>query len=111
MDKIHSYEKDLKKYFIDKVSDLNNLIIYNKNTESGIITFNIDGVFAQDASIYLNHYNISVRAGNHCTKMLKDELNIKNTVRISFYFYNTYEEIDKLVEVLKNSKNIFDIVI
>ena len=111
MDKIHSYEKDLKKYFIDKVSDLNNLIIYNKNTESGIITFNIDGVFAQDASIYLNHYNISVRAGNHCTKMLKDELNIKNTVRISFYFYNTYEEIDKLVEVLKNSKNIFAIVI
>ena len=111
MDKIHSYEKDLKKYFIDKVSDLNNLIIYNKNTESGIITFNIDGVFAQDASIYLNHYNISVRAGNHCTKMLKDELNIKNTVRISFYFYNTYEEIDKLVEVLKNSNNIFDIVI
>ena len=111
MDKIHSYEKDLKKYFIDKVSDLNNLIIYNKNTESGIITFNIDGVFAQDTSIYLNHYNISVRAGNHCTKMLKDELNIKNTVRISFYFYNTYEEIDKLVEVLKNSKNIFDIVI
>lgn len=111
MDKIHQHEKELKKYFLDKVSDIDNLIIYNKNTLSGIISFNIDGVFAQDTSIYLNHYNIAVRAGNHCAKMLKDELDIKNTVRVSFYFYNNYEDVDKLVEVLKNSKNIFDIVI
>ena len=61
--------------------------------------------------MYLNHYNICVRAGNHCAKMLKDEMNIRNTVRISLYFYNTYEEIDKLIEVLKNSKDIFRIVI
>lgn len=111
MDKIHQHEKELKEYFLDKVSDIDNLIIYNKNTQSGIISFNIDGVFAQDSAIYLNHYNIAVRAGNHCAKMLKDELDIKNTVRVSFYFYNNYEDVDKLVEVLKNSKNIFDIVI
>ena len=61
--------------------------------------------------IYLDNYNICVRAGNHCAKLLKDELGIKNTCRISLYLYNTKEEIDKLIEVLKNSKNIFEVVI
>lgn len=111
MDKIHKYEIDLKKYLLEKVKDIDNLIIYNKDTDSGIISFNVDGVFAQDTAVYLNHYNIYVRAGNHCAKMLKDEMNIKNTVRISMYLYNDKEDIDKLVEALKNSKSIFEIVL
>ena len=111
MDNIHRQEIELKKYFLDKVKDIDNIIIYNKNIDSGIIAFNIDGVFAQDTSMYLNHYGIAVRAGNHCAKMLKDEMDIKNTVRISMYFYNSFEEIDKLIEVLKNSKDIFKIVL
>ena len=111
MDKIHNYEMDLKKYLIEKIKDIDNLIIYNKNTDSGIISFNIDGVFAQDTAIYLNHYHIYVRAGNHCAKMLKDEIIIKNTVRVSMYFYNNKEDIDKLVDVLKNSKDIFKVII
>ena len=111
MDNIHQQEINLKTYFLEKVKDIDNIIIYNKNINSGIIAFNIDGVFAQDTSMYLNHYGIAVRAGNHCAKMLKDEMDIKNTVRISMYFYNSYEEIDKLIEVLKNSHDIFKIVL
>lgn len=111
MDNIHQQEINLKKYFLEKVKDINNIIVYNKNINSGIIAFNIDGVFAQDTSMYLNHYGIAVRAGNHCAKMLKDEMDIKNTVRISMYFYNSFEEIDKLIEVLKNSKDIFKVVL
>ncbi len=102
MDRIHNYELDLKKYAIKKLENVNDIIIYNKNSESGIITFNIKDVFAQDLAIYLDKYNICVRAGNHCAKILKDELKIKNTCRISLYFYNTKEEIDRLVEVLNN---------
>ena len=111
MDKIHEYEIDLKKYLIDKLNDIDNIIVYNKSTNSGIVAFNIDGVFSQDSSIYLNHYNISVRSGNHCAKMLKDEINIKNTVRVSLYFYNNYEDIDRLIDALKNSHDIFKVVI
>lgn len=111
MDKIHGQEKLLKTYLLEAVKDIPNLIIYNKNSDSGIVALNIDGVFAQDTSVYLNHYNIAVRAGNHCAKMLKDEINIKNTVRVSMYFYNNYNDIDKLVEALKNSKDIFKVVI
>ena len=111
MNIINEYEKKLKKYLVSKLKSIPNIILYNENTDSGIIAFNIDGVFAQDSSIYLNHYNICVRSGNHCAKMLKDEINVKNTVRISLYFYNTFDEIDKLVNVLTNSEDIFKIVL
>ena len=111
MDKIHEHELKLKEYLLDKIKDIPNIIVYNKNSNSGILAFNIDKVFAQDTSVYLNHYHICVRAGNHCAKMLKDEINIKNTVRVSMYFYNTYDDIDHLVEALLNSKDIFKIVL
>ena len=111
IDNINKYEMELKKYLIDSIKDIPNIIIYNKDSNSGILSFNIENVFAQDTSVFLNHYNICVRAGNHCAKLLKDEMNIKNTVRVSLYFYNTKEEIDELVKVLKNNKDIFKVVI
>ena len=111
MDKIHKHEVELKKYLLEQIKDIDSLIIYNKNSNSGILAFNIDGVFAQDTSIYLNHYNIAVRAGNHCTKLLKDEIGVKNTVRVSIYFYNNKEDIDILVKALKNNKDIFKVII
>ena len=110
MDNIASYEKELKKYAINRLKEVKDIIIYNENSESGIITFNIKDIFAQDLAIYLNKYNICVRAGNHCAKILKDDLGIKNTCRISLYFYNTKEEIDYLVKVL-NNENIKDEII
>lgn len=102
LDKIHDYECELKKYAIERLEKIDDIIIYNKESESGIITFNMKDIFAQDLAIYLDKYNICVRAGNHCAKILKDELKIKNTCRISLYFYNTKDEIDRLVEVLSN---------
>lgn len=104
MNKIHEYEVSLKKYAISKLKENKNIIIYNENVEGGIITFNYKDIFSQDLAIYLNKYNICVRAGNHCAKILKDEIKTKNTCRASFYFYNTKEEIDKFVEVLSNPK-------
>lgn len=111
VDNIHKHELELKKYLISKIENMDNIIIYNKNSESGIVTFNIKDVFAQDTSIYLNTYGIAIRAGNHCAKILKDEIDIKNTCRISFYIYNTFEEVDKLVDALKNSDKLYDVVI
>lgn len=108
---IHNQEITLKKYLIKELEKIDNVIIYNKNSNSGIVLFNLKDIFPQDTAVYLNHYKISVRAGNHCAKILKDEIGIKNTCRISLYFYNTKEEIDKLIEVLKNAKDIFKVVI
>lgn len=111
MNNIEQYEKELRKYLLDKLSKIKNITIYNKDIESTTIAFNIDKIFSQDTAVYLNHYNICVRAGNHCAKILKDELNVKNTCRISLYLYNTKEEIDKLIEVLNKQEDIFKIII
>lgn len=105
--KINEYEKNLRRYLIDKLNNLDFIEVYNKDNDSNIVAFNIKGVFAQDAAIYLDKYNICVRAGNHCAKMIDNVFNISNTVRISLAFYNTKEEIDLLINVLKNSENIW----
>ena len=102
IDNINAYEHELHKYAIEKLDAIDNVVIYNKDVDTPIITFNYKDIFPQDLAIYLDKYNICVRAGNHCAKMLKDELKIKNTVRATLYFYNTKEDIDKLVNALAN---------
>lgn len=111
MDTISKYELELKKYLVNRLKEIDNVEVYNENTSSGIVLFNIKGIFSEDTSQYLNHYHICVRAGNHCAKMVKDELGIKNTCRISLYFYNTKEEIDRFIEVMKGNKDIFKVII
>lgn len=107
MNNINEYEKNLRKYLINELNKIDFIEVYNKNNDTNIVAFNIKGVFAQDAAIYLDKYNICVRAGNHCAKMLDNVFNVSNTVRISLSFYNTKEEIDLLINVLKNSGNIW----
>lgn len=111
MDEIHQHEMKLKKYLVSELEKISNITVYNKKSNSGILAFNINGVFAQDASVYLNHYHIYVRAGNHCAKMLKDEIGIKNTVRVSMYLYNNKDDVDRFIEILKKSDDIFKVVL
>jgi len=107
MDKIYKYEHNLRRYLISELEKLDFIELYNKDNDSAIVAFNIKGVFSQDTAVYLDKYNICVRAGNHCAKILNNVFNINNTCRISLSFYNTKEEIDLLINVLKNSKNIW----
>ena len=107
LNEIRKTEKELGKYLFDQFKKIKHIKMINKKPSS-IIAFNIDGIFSQDVAVYLNKYGICVRAGNHCAKILKDEIKEKNTVRVSFYFYNTKEEVDKLVELLKDKKKILD---
>ena len=107
IDNIKEYEKNLRKYLIKRLTELDFIELYNKDNDSNIVAFNIKGVFAQDTAVYLDKYNICVRAGNHCAKMIDNVFNVSNTVRISISFYNTKEEVDLLINVLKNSSNIW----
>ena len=108
LDNISSYEKELRKYAINKLKSLDNIIIYNETADAGIITINVKGVFPQDEASYLNSKGICVRSGEHCAKLLKDLLKTVGTIRISFYFYNTFDEIDTLYEALKNGGDFLD---
>jgi len=106
LDKIHEYELELRKYLIEKLLKYPHIDIINLKSDSGIVSFNIDDIFAQDVAFYLNKYNICVRAGNHCAKILKGVVGVNNTCRISLYFYNTKEEIDELLDLLKDKDRI-----
>lgn len=103
---IGEYEANLRKYLVDKLIKIKHIDLINIEGDSGIVAFNVANVFSEDVAYYLNKYNICVRAGNHCAKILKSSLGVANTVRVSLYFYNTYEEIDNLVDLLSNYDKI-----
>lgn len=102
MENIMEYEHYLKSYLVEKMKKLDNIIMYNSQTDSGIVSFNVKSIFAQDVTSYLAKHNICLRSGNHCAKLLVNYLNSSATVRASLYFYNTVEEIDRFIEVLSS---------
>lgn len=108
LNKIIKHEHELKEYLIKKLEKLDNIEIYNKDTVGSIIAFNVKNIFSQDTAMYLDKHNICIRAGNHCAKILNNVFNVNNTCRISLAFYNTKEEIDKLIEVLSNIDKIWE---
>ena len=106
MDNIYNHERELRQYLINKLVDLKHIDIINLEADTGIVAFNVDGIFSQDVAVYLDKYNICVRAGNHCAKILKDAVGVRNTCRVSLYLYNTKDEIDRLVELLSDKNRI-----
>jgi len=108
---IEKYEKELMSYILKEIKNIKGIEIYNsiKNT-SGILSFNLLNIHSHDVASLLDDYNIAVRAGHHCTMPLMKTLKISQggTVRASFYFYNTKDDIDKLVKALKDINKRFN---
>jgi cysteine desulfurase/selenocysteine lyase len=102
MDNIHAYEKDLRKYFCDRLSQLDHIEILNPDNEYGPVDFNAKGIFAQDAAGFLASKNIAVRSGNHCAKILHNITGTDQSIRASLYFYNTKDEVDRFIEAAKD---------
>lgn len=106
---IHVYETELKKYFLDRAEkELKDKIkIYNPHSDGGIITFNVYDkgqlIFPQDMASFLSSKGIAVRSGQHCAKLMGEILGVPGTVRASIYFYNTYEDVDRLVDAIKEA--------
>lgn len=106
MSKIEERERNLRKYLIDKLITIPHIDILNLEADSGIVAFNVEGIFPEDVAYYLNKYNICVRAGNHCAKLTKGVVGVANSLRVSIYFYNMENELDELVDLLKNKDKI-----
>lgn len=111
IDEIHKYELELREYMVNQLKQLDNVIIYNENNDSGIVTFNIKDVFSQDAATYFSDHGLSLRSGQHCAKLLMNKLNTSSTLRASVYFYNTKEEVDRFIELCSqiNKDTILDV--
>lgn len=106
---IHNYELMLKQHFLDRAdAELKDKIeIYNRDSKSGIITFNVYDkgqlIFPQDVASYLSSQGIAVRSGQHCAKLMGDVVNAPGTVRASLYFYNNLNDVNRLVEAIKET--------
>ena len=92
---------------IDKLILLPHIDILNIESDSGIVTFNVNDLFSEDVAYYLNKYNVCVRAGHHCAQLVTRFLNQISTTRASFYFYNTEEDVYALVDAVKKAKDFF----
>lgn len=109
-DEIQKIENELLTYARQKLSKLDYLDLYltpNEENHSAVISFNIKGVHPHDVASILDSEGVCVRSGNHCTQPLMRFLGIDSTCRASFYFYNTKEDVDRLVEALNKAYNIF----
>ena len=109
-DKIQELENDVVSYARQELSKLDYLTLYltpNSENHSGVISFNIKGVHPHDVASILDSENVCVRSGNHCAQPLMRFLGIDSTCRASFYFYNTKEDVDRLVHALNKAYDMF----
>ena len=110
-DKIDEIEKEVVSYAKDKLSKLNYLELYltsNEANHSAVISFNVKGVHPHDVASILDSQGICVRSGNHCAQPLMRYFGIDSTCRASFYFYNTKEDVDRLVAGLEKVYKMFE---
>jgi cysteine desulfurase/selenocysteine lyase len=109
-DKIAQHDLELGAYAFAKLSGLKNIRLFGPHVgRAGLVSFLLSGVHAHDVTELANQRGIALRGGHHCTQPLMHKLGVESTSRASFYFYNTTEEIDRLVEVLKEIQKFFGI--
>ena len=107
---IQKIEKEVVEYARVELSKLDYLDLYltkTKENHSGVISFNIKGVHPHDVASILDSNGVCVRSGNHCAQPLMRFLKIDSTCRASFYFYNTKDDVDKLIEGLNKAYCMF----
>ena len=110
-DKIQEKENEIISYARQELAKLAYLTLYltpNAQNHSSVISFNIKGVHPHDVASILDSENVCVRSGNHCAQPLMRFLGIDSTCRASFYFYNTKEDVDRLVSALNKAYKMFE---
>ena len=104
-DRIASYEKELLEYATAKLLEIEGLRIYGTSAQkASVVSFNIEGIHPYDIGAIIDKLGIAVRTGHHCAQPIMDFYRIPGTVRASFAFYNTKEEIDVFVEAVKRAR-------
>ena len=108
MKNIQQYVKEITGYALHRILEIPGITVYGFPSErGGVISFNLNGIHAHDAAQFLDTEAIAVRAGHHCAQPLMRKLGIPAAVRASFYFYNTFDEIDVFADALNKTKEFF----
>ena len=102
---IEAHETELLKYATEKLLEIKGLKIYGTGPDkTSVVSFNIEGIHPYDIGTIVDKLGIAVRTGHHCAQPIMDFYKIPGTVRASFAFYNTLEEVDALVNAVKKAK-------
>lgn len=104
-DKIHEYENELLEHATKRLNEIEGIRIYgNTKNKASVVSFNIDGIHPYDVGSIIDKLGIAVRTGHHCAQPIMNFFCIPGTIRASFSFYNTKEEIDQMVEAVKKAQ-------
>jgi len=109
MENVMAHEKALTEYAMRRMRECKKVKIYGPKDPSvkcGIIPFGVEDLSSHDVALFLDNYGIMVRSGFHCAQPLHEMFKLKSSARASFYIYNTREEIDRFIEVLKEMERV-----
>jgi cysteine desulfurase/selenocysteine lyase len=110
MANVRTHEVELAGYALDRLLSVPDISVYGPRDPSlrtGVVSFNLDGVHPHDAGTVLDEAGIAVRAGHHCCQPLHRFLDVAATLRASFYIYNTFEEVDALVDAMATARRLY----
>jgi len=109
MENVKAHECMLIEYALRRVQECEKVEIYGPTDASvkcGIIPFNVEGSSSHDVALFLDNYGVMIRSGLHCAQPLHEIFKLKSSARASFYIYNTREEVDRFIEVLKEIEQV-----
>lgn len=109
MENVKAHECMLTEYAMQRMQECQKVKIYGPKDASvkcGIIPFNVEGSGSHDVALFLDNYGIMIRSGFHCAQPLHEIFKLESSARVSFYVYNTREEVDRFIEVLKEIEQV-----
>ena len=110
MRNVHDYEKEVTNYALERMGRVGGLVIYGpRDVEHrvGVVAFNLGDIHAHDLASILDEEGVAIRSGHHCAQPLMEFLKIPAASRVSFYIYNTNEEIDVFITALEKARKLF----
>jgi cysteine desulfurase/selenocysteine lyase len=109
MDKIEAYEHAVADYALEALNEVKGVSTLGPpaSQRGAVIAFTVDEMHPHDVAELLNREGVAVRAGHHCAMPLHQKLGLSATTRASFYLYNTFDEVDRLVAALRKAKQLF----
>ena len=107
MNNVHKHEQELLNLAMKELVKIDGVTVYNKTCETGVISFNINGIHPHDAASIFDQNNVAVRAGHHCAQLITSWLGCVGTLRASFYIYNDEQDVQKFIETVKQAADYF----
>ena len=109
LDRIRAHERDLTEYALEALSEVEDVTLFGPpaGERAGVVSFAVKGIHPHDLATILDRHQVAIRAGHHCAQPLMDRLDVSATARASFYLYTKREEIDVMIDGIRDAQRIF----